>query len=200
MSKNDTTDKTVKHYYQKKALSAEKFQQLMGVAKLVENKPEVEIINWRTRWAMQRNVSIAASLLLMVVIAFQWINVTPTQQQLIENIAQEIAINHQKQFSSDFSEMSYAALNQVMTKLDFKLIDPERLKVKKFEILGGRYCSLSGYIAAQVRLKSSDGKIFTLYQTNSHEAFDTLTEHVERAKGVDIEMWNEGGLFLGIAG
>ncbi len=200
MSENDATDKAVSHYYQKKALSAEKLQQLMDVAKLVEKKPGAKGINWKRRWVMQRNVSVAASLLLAVVILFQWMKVAPTQQQLVSSIAQEIAINHQKQFSSDFSEVSYAALNQVMIKLDFKLIDPERLKVNGFEILGGRYCSLSGHIAAQVRLKNSDGEIFTLYQTSSHEIFDSLTEHVQQAKGIDIEMWSEGGLFLGIAG
>ncbi|MCF6323289.1 MAG: hypothetical protein L3J89_03030 [Gammaproteobacteria bacterium] len=59
--------------------------------------------------------------------------------------------------------------------------------MKGFEILGGRYCSLNGHIAAQVRLKNSDGKIFTLYQTSSHETFDALTEHVQQAKGIDVE-------------
>lgn len=200
MSEQDETDKAVKDYYQKKSLSAEKLQQLMDVAQLAEKKSEVEVINWRSRWLMQRNVSIAASLLLAVLIGFQWMSVAPTQEQLVASIAKEIAINHQKQFASDFSEASYAGLSQVMTKLDFKLVDPERLKSKGFEIMGGRYCSLDGHIAAQVRLKNSAGEIFTLYQTSSHETFQALTEHVARAKGVDIEMWNEGGVFLGIAG
>ncbi|MCF6323290.1 MAG: hypothetical protein L3J89_03035 [Gammaproteobacteria bacterium] len=52
----------------------------------------------------------------------QLMDVAPTQQQLVENIAQEIAINHQKNL-----QVSYAALNQVMTKLGFRLIDPKRL-------------------------------------------------------------------------
>jgi len=200
MSEYDATDKAIKDHYQKKVLPAEKLQQLMDVAQCVEKKHEADIINWKSRWVIQRNVSIAASLLLAVVVSFQWMNVAPTQQQLIANIAQEIAINHQKQFASDFSAMSYAGLSEVMTKLDFRLIDPKRLKTKGLEILGGRYCSLSGHIAAQVRLKNSDGKIFTLYQTSSHEVFSVLAEHVLRAKGVDIEIWNEGGVFLGIAG
>ncbi|MBL1261970.1 MAG: hypothetical protein COB33_015785 [Thiotrichaceae bacterium] len=200
MNENDAADKAIKAHYQRKALPAEKLQQLMDAAKLVEKKSEVEIIHWKSRWLMQRNVSIAASLLLAVVISFQWMNIAPTQQQLISSIAQEIAINHQKQFSSDFSGVSYAGLRGVMTKLDFKLIAPERLKSKGFKILGGRYCSLNGHIAAQVRLKNSKGEIFTLYQTSSHDIFSALTEHVERVKGVDIEMWNEGGVFLGMAG
>jgi len=200
MSEQDVADKAVKDYYQKKTLSAEKLQQLMDVAQLAEKKPAAEVVNWKNRWLMQRNISIAASLLLAVLVSFQWMNVAPTQQQLVASIAKEIAINHQKQFVSDFSEASYSGLSEVMTKLDFKLIDSERLKSKGFEIMGGRYCSLSGHIAAQVRLKNSAGEIFTLYQTSSHETFEALTEHVARAKGVDIEMWNEGGVFLGIAG
>lgn len=200
MSEHDVTDKAVKDYYQEKTLSAEKLQQLMDVAQLAEKKPAAEVVNWKSRWLIQRNISIAASLLLAVLILFQWMNVAPTQQQLVASIAKEIAINHQKQFASDFSASSYAGLSRVMTKLDFKLTDPERLRSKGFEILGGRYCSLSGHIAVQVRLKNSAGEIFTLYQTNSHETFKALTEHAARAKGIDIEMWNEGGVFLGIAG
>jgi len=200
MSEQDVTDKAVKDYYQKKSLPAEKLQQLMDVAQLAGKKPDAEVVNWKSRWLMQRNVSIAASLLLAVLVSFQWMNVEPTQQQLVASIAKEIAINHRKQFASDFSEASYAGLSQVMSKLDFKLVDSERLKSKGFEILGGRYCSLSGHIAAQVRLRNSVGEIFTLYQTSSHETFEALTEHVARAKGVDIEMWSEGGVFLGIAG
>jgi len=200
MSEHDVTDKAVKDYYQEKTLSAEKLQQLMDVAQLAEKKPAAEVVNWKSRWLIQRNISIAASLLLAVLILFQWMNVAPTQQQLVASIAKEIAINHQKQFASDFSASSYAGLSRVMTKLDFKLTDPERLRSKGFEILGGRYCSLSGHIAVQVRLKNSAGEIFTLYQTNSHETFKALTEHTARAKGIDIEMWNEGGVFLGIAG
>jgi hypothetical protein len=200
MSEQGLTDKAVKDYYQKKSLSAEKLQRLMDVAQLAEKKPVAEVVHWKSRWLMQRNILLAASLLLSVLVSFQWMNVAPTQQQLVASIAKEIAINHQKQFASDFSASSYAGLNRVMTKLDFKLIDSEKLRSKGFEIMGGRYCSLSGHIAAQVRLKNSAGEIFTLYQTSSHETFEALTEHVARAKGVDIEMWNEGGVFLGIAG
>jgi len=200
MSEQDTTDKMVKGYYQKKGLSAEKLQQLMDTAQLAKENPAEETANLKTRWLMQRNISIAASLLLAAVILFQWINIAPSQQQVIANISEEIAINHQKQFASDFSEASYAGLSKVMLKLDFKLIDSERLESGEFEILGGRYCSLKGKIAAQIRLRNKEGKIFTLYQASSHEAFEGIPDHSSQARGIDIEMWNEGGVFLGIAG
>ncbi|VAW83968.1 hypothetical protein MNBD_GAMMA16-1785 [hydrothermal vent metagenome] len=197
MTDHNPTDKAIKSYYQKQNLSADKLQQMVDIAQLPK-KPEE--INWKLRWQTQRNISIAASLLLATVILFQWIFSTPTQQDLIASIAQEIAINHQKQFDSDFTETSYAELSNLMTKLNFKLVDPARLKEKGFQILGGRYCSLYGHIAAQVRLKNNAGVIFTLYQTGSHEAFKTLTEHTTQANGIEIEMWNEAGIFLGIAG
>jgi len=183
--------------------SIDKLQQMIDIAPLPQQtRPDQikEQFNWKQRWLAQRNISIAASLLLAAVISLQWIITTPAQQQLVASIAQESAINHQKQFDSDCAESSYAGLSNVMRKLDFKLVDPVRLKEKGFQILGGRYCSLNGRIAAQVRLKNSAGVVFTLYQTGSHEAFKSLTEHAERANGIKAEMWSEGGVFLGMAG
>jgi len=210
MTDRDTTDEAVKGYYQKQNLSAHKLQQMIDIAqlpvqqgkgnRLAPKQVNPNQINWKQRWLAQRNFSIAASLLLAAVISLQWIVSTPSQQQLIASIAQEIAINHQKQFDIDFAETSYAGLSNLMTKLDFKLVNPARLKEKGLQILGGRYCSLHGHIAAQVRLKNSSGTIFTLYQTSSHKSFKTLTEHEQRANGIEIEMWNEDGVFLGIAG
>jgi len=208
MTDRSTTDEAVKGYYQKQNLSLHKLQQLIDIAQLPvqqSNRPapkqvNPKQINWKQRWLAQRNISIAASLLLATVISLQWIVSTPSQQQLIASIAQEIAINHQKQFDIDFAETSYSGLSKLMTKLDFKLINPSRLKGRDLQILGGRYCSLHGHIAAQVRLKNSSGTIFTLYQTSSHKSFRTLTEHEQLTNGIEIEMWNENGVFLGIAG
>ncbi len=203
MTDHDSTDKGVKDYYQKRTLSADKLQQLINITQvpdITSLQIVAERVNGKQRWRAQRNISIAASLLLAAVILLQWIVAIPTQQQLVASIAQEIAINHQKQFNIDFAETSYASLSTLMTKLDFKLVDPARLKTRGFQILGGRYCSLHGQIAAQVRLKNSAGAIFTLYQTNSHDIFNTLTEHAQHANGIEIKMWNEGGVFLGIAG
>lgn len=199
----NSIDRYIKTHYQQQTLSADKLQQLINIAEVPNRDADgsgTKQINLKQRWRLQRNISIAASLLLAAIISLQWLAAPQTQQQLITNIAQEIAINHQKQFNSDFAETSYADLSALMSKLDFKLVDPARLKAKGFQILGGRYCSLHGHIAAQVRLKNSAGAIFTLYQTNSHETFKNLTEHIQRANGIKIEMWQEDGVFLGIAG
>ncbi len=200
MTDHYSTDELIKDYYHKQNLSADKLQQMTEIAQLKNQQTKPAAINWKQRWLAQRNISIAASLLLAAIISLQWIIATPTQQQLVASIAQEIAINHQKQFGSDFKAASYIGLRNAMKKLDFKLVDPDRLKARGLQILGGRYCSLHGQIAAQVRLKNDTGAIFTLYQTSSHDSFNTLTEHSQRANGVEIEMWNEGGVFLGIAG
>jgi len=200
MTDHAPANEAIKSYYQKQNLPSDKRQQMIDIAQLPEQQINPESVNWKNRLLAQRNISIAASLLFAVIVSFQWTVTPPTQQQLVASIAQEIAINHQKQFASDFAETSYAGLSNVMTKLDFKLIDSVRLKEKGLQILGARYCSLSGHIAAQVRLKNSAGVIFTLYQTNSHETFKKLTAHSQNANGIKINMWNEGGVFLGITG
>lgn len=200
MNNRNHTDDTIKEYYQTQNLSAEKLQQMIDIAQLPQQQSVSQERNIKQRWLIQRNLSVAASILLAVVISLQWLNPTPTQQQLVASIAQEIAINHQKQFDIEFAENSYASLNKLMGKLDFALISPEKLKTEGLQILGGRYCSLHGQIAAQIRLKNSEGVVFTLYQTRSDEKLKTLTEQSEHANGITIEMWQEDGVFLGVAG
>lgn len=203
MSDEQRVNQYVRAYYQGQRLPPEKLQQLIGFAEKAQNaRAQVEYIpaGWTQRLKFQRNVAVAASLLLASVISLQWLIATPTEQQFVGSIAQEIAINHRKQFAVEFSGNRYAQLARSMTKLDFTLVDPVRLKERGFEILGARYCSLQGQIAVQIRLKNRSGVTFTLYQTASEGLFEKLAEQVQLTDGLEIEMWNENGVFLGIAG
>jgi len=67
-------------------------------------------------------------------------------------------------------------------------------------LIGGRYCSIQGGLAAQLKVRSkASGKVATLYVT-------TLTDKLQRIKGqrvvqdnVDIHLWQQQGRFFGLA-
>ncbi len=117
---------------------------------------------------------------------------------LARPIADEIAMNHNKRLDAEFETVSYAELRRTMNRLDFSLIEPRRASEDGLRLVGARYCSIRGQLAAQLRLETDDGKRVTLYQTALTGALEGLETQV-RAGGLAIELWQEDGVFLGMA-
>ena len=67
-------------------------------------------------------------------------------------------------------------------------------------MLGGRYCSIQGRLAAQIKLEDEHGSVLTLFQTNFDERFDGLTEVQRELDGIRIRVWREGDLLFALAG
>jgi len=67
-------------------------------------------------------------------------------------------------------------------------------------MLGGRYCSIQGRLAAQIKLEDEAGRVLTLYQTRFSEAFEGISEQRCELDGIQVRIWREGGLLFGLAG
>jgi len=70
---------------------------------------------------------------------------------------------------------------------------------------GGRYCSIKGVTAAQLRFASeSDGKVSTLYQVPYEKALFGSVPAIESddspmvlaSKGLNVQLWVEKGLLM----
>ena len=121
----------------------------------------------------------------------------PEENPLILKVAQEIAMNHNKGLDVEFSTEDYAELRRSMDKLDFALVEAQRLQ--GLQLVGGRYCSIQGHLAAQLSLRDHDGNPLTLYQTLLAEDLEDLTGEEIKTQGLHIELWGEDGVFLGLA-
>lgn len=116
---------------------------------------------------------------------------------LPSKITSEIAYNHNKNMPSEVMTNDYSKINNVLTKLDFEVRDSPKLA--DYTLVGARYCSIQGKIAAQIQLENSKGKRFTLYQYEIDSDFDQ-TELSLETKGVKVTLWSEGNLHFGLAG
>ena len=114
-------------------------------------------------------------------------------------LAAEIALNHHKALALDVETPSYDELRQAMPQLDFTPVAPDSLHGSAYELLGARYCSIGGSIAAQLRLRDASGRRATLYELRAPE----IARGIERAEtevdGLRVSLWREGGLLLGLA-
>ena len=111
----------------------------------------------------------------------------------------EVAMNHVTRLSFEFEGDSLASLDSNMNQLPFELSEPSRLPANT-EVLGSRYCSLSGQLAAHVKLRENDtGRPLSLFVTRSGEALNRLNGENRYVDGVEVELFYEGGLFYALA-
>ncbi len=124
------------------------------------------------------------------------------QSTSISSLASEIAYHHNKQMGMEIESSSLETVRTYLSKLDFPLIESNRFPSSNWELVGGRYCSLKGHIAAQLRLRErSTGKTATFYQLlmpKETANFEGTFEEFDQ--GVKVKLWKERGLLLGVVG
>jgi hypothetical protein len=107
-------------------------------------------------------------------------------------------MNHKKQLEIEFSAADYAGLQPQMSKLDFALAPPSSAVAAPLHVVGARYCSIQGQLAAQIRVRDPAGLVYTLYETKLTDKLSPVAGEV-KADGVRIRLWKENGLFYGLA-
>lgn len=126
----------------------------------------------------------------------------PTQR-LAQAIAEEVAGNHLKARPLELMSRDMGEVQAFFTALDFKPINSSRQSAADGDLLGGRYCSIQGVSAAQLRFQSADaGDTHSLYQTVWSEAkFGGLPvlDHgasplTAYARGMAVQIWVERGV------
>lgn len=116
-----------------------------------------------------------------------------------ERTLREVAMNHATRLTFEFEEDSLAGIDRHMRLLPFEMIAPGRLP-QGTEVLGSRYCSLAGRLAAHVKLRDVDtGKPLSLFVTSVGPELERLDGDGGRIDGVEVELFREGGLFYALA-
>jgi len=191
-------DKMLKQHYEQQQLSSEAMARMVALADSVDqnHKQQQRANFWQRRWGEQRKLSLVASVMVaLLLIPLLW----PADEPLLTRVAKEVALNHNKQLASDYVTDSYQALAAVMNKLDFKPAPPTRLKQAGYRMIGARYCSIQGEIAAQIKLSSAAGEVMTLYQTRLNPRLAALGEQSYMADNIRVETWQEGEIFFSLA-
>ena len=128
-----------------------------------------------------------------------------TQPDPLLQIASEVAQNHLHQNPLEIASNDFSEVQQYFSGLDFA-IQPSSYYAGDDKILGGRYCSLKGVKAAQIRLNTSSQPA-TLYQVAyDRQIFGDLPDIdkgeqpvVRYANGIKVKIWVEKGLLMSSA-
>lgn len=141
--------------------------------------------------------AMAVSVLLLAFVLFRGAGV------LTEEIAEEIAYNHNKQMKMEITTPTIDKIQSFLSKVDFTIIQSEYLPVETWKIAGGRYCSIQGRLAVQIRvINMTTGKNQTLYQVPYPKSLENFKAMMTATyvNGVQVKLWKEKGLLLGLAG
>ncbi len=122
---------------------------------------------------------------------------------LLKAIAVEVADNHLRLKPLEVEGSDLPGVLSYFTNLDFQLLASPRITADSGDrLLGGRYCSIQGIDAAQLRVVASDGTLSTWYEATLPD--DKLRRIPDLdsgeaparfvVRGVDIRIWEESGV------
>ena len=151
-------------------------------------------------------LAIAAAVIVFL-LAFLLAPLVSEQDDVRERIALEVATNHIKLKPLEIETSNIEGIRDYFTKLDYLPVNSRLVGDAGLELIGGRYCSLQGITAAQLRLKKpGSDTVQTLYQTEYRkDIFESmpLLEEGEApvdiyVKGIRIKIWVEKGLLFAL--
>lgn len=146
----------------------------------------------------------------IITVTFTTIVIQQSVQQTIsieQAIGNEVAKNHIKLKPLEVTSTQLNIVRSYFKELDFLPIASKNINFDTQKLLGGRYCSIQGITAAQLRLKNDKtGNIQSFYQTSYDPALfkgipnisageQPITVH---SKGISVEIWVEKGLLFAV--
>ncbi len=197
--KTNNMKKIMGEHINGKSLSDDQLDQLMSLQGIKKDATSTRS-SVRYRWA--------ASMVFVVTVLLTalYFNLSPNLS-LDARIGAEVAKNHIKLKPLEVQSSDLAVVRKYFTELDFTPIESALIKPLDKTLLGGRYCSIQGVTAAQLRLKDNKtGQIQSLYETiYTPDVFKNLPK-LEEGKapitvysgGLEVDIWVEKGILFAL--
>ena len=181
-------DRLVKEYYEGACLAEGRVDTILALAPAPARVTPAKV--WYARIA-----AVAATLALASWLGHGYL----VERDVTARVLAEIAMNHKKHLSVEVSASDFEAVGRALDRLDFPLRSPARL-APGLELLGGRYCSIQGRLAAQLKLRDQEsGAVRTLYAAELTPELAGVPRITAVYEGVEITLWAEDQVFFGYA-
>ncbi|NOY17659.1 MAG: hypothetical protein GXP23_12210 [Gammaproteobacteria bacterium] len=149
----------------------------------------------------------AIAIILVAVIAIFMTSPIPRDipKDMPRLIAEEVVKNHLKLKPLEIKAGTINAIRGYFSKLEFMPIESSVVSDEDMQLIGGRYCSLQGVTAAQLRMKQGRS-LQTLYQTQYLPDVFGYIPQIEKdesplvvyARGIKVKIWVEKGLLFAL--
>lgn len=172
---------------------------------LLELQNNNVVTNTQVFW--YKTVSVASILVLSVLSVYLLNSSFFSTQKIEQRIAEEVAGNHLKLKPLEVKGNTIQSISSYFKLLNFSPVNPLSFTLTKQNLLGGRYCSIQGVTALQLRMMNQKtNKMQTLYETDydkqvfkgfpkTDQGGNPLTLYV---KGMKVDMWVEKDILFAL--
>lgn len=196
---NGNLKKTISGHIERKSMSDEQVNSLLNLQKDIGEIGHGNV-NRNNAWLA------VATLAFVAIVNILYFFMSP-DIALEQRIGSEVAKNHINLKPLEVQTSSINTIRGFLSKLDFSPVESSLLKGTTKKLIGGRYCSIQGVTAAQLRLKDSNtGQIQSLYQAvYDKKVFYDLPLLKENqkpitvySKGLAVDIWVEKGILFAL--
>ncbi len=182
---NDSLKPQLSHHYQQNQLSDSQIAALQAISSSTLRSKRYRIYG----------AVAACSLFAFIGFIYQ-----PSHPE-VATISKDIAYNHNSQLQMEVLSPELQTVQGRLNRLGFQLVSSSKLEKGKWQLIGGRYCNINGKIAAQMKIRNSESKaIYTFYQAKvPNEFINQLNDKETAIDGVNVKLWREKGLLMGLA-
>ena len=206
-SNQSSFKRSAKRFIEQQTLDSEqldRFEHLLGgFAEHVEperHEPDSKLLPQQPR-RVGGLMAMAACVVILFIVSLNFYLQQPTKIDLIAN---EVAMNHIKMKPLELKAETLPPLKDYFTQLDFSIVDSTLFTQQNNKMLGGRYCSIQGVTAAQIRFLTAEGKKVTLYEVGYdpkiYGELPMLSQGQQplfiEVKGISVKIWVEKGLLM----
>ncbi len=193
---------SVQQHLKSKSLSTKQLDQLLALQEKYYQQGSKSFNAWY-------KMTLVASVLAMSVgLSFYFFSTTYFSTPTIEQrIAEEVAGNHLKLKPLEISFNTMQGITNYFNQLGFSPVNPSFFTSSEQTLLGGRYCSIQGVTALQLRLMNNKtNKVQSLYETQYDQQvfkdFPVLAEGNKPLtlyiKGMKVDIWVEKDILFAL--
>ena len=114
-------------------------------------------------------------------------------------VASQAAAGHNEKQELEVRAEDFAQLRARMKSLDFAPVEPEMVREMSMRLVGARYTTLAGAMAAQIVYLDGHGTACTLFQVRPVDQLATLSAGDYQVDGLEVSVWREKGLIMVLA-
>ncbi len=181
-------EQELKNYYQSKHLASDK------ITAIQTSTQEMG----RTHRRISYLLPVAVLVLLTIGIGL-WLHIS-TDSSLTHQVVTEIGHNHRQHGALVVKSDQYGIVQNALSELDFPLQPRRDNLVRDFLLIGGKYCTIQGSQAAQLKLNHRKSQVIhTLYVLPITNSIKDVEPGVYETNGVQVELWTDQQLLYGLA-
>jgi hypothetical protein len=151
----------------------------------------------RRRWAVAAAAGVTALLLATASLLLRSPHPGPQTPTML--LVRQAAAGHNERQELEIHARSFGDLRGGMKSLDFTLVEPRAVREMSMRLVGARYTTLAGVIAAQIAYIDAAGAPCTLYEARPAGPLAAVVPGVHQVDGVEVEVWREKGLLMLLA-